>query len=365
MITMEMREFYRGKNIFLTGHTGFKGAWLAIWLTQLGARVTGYSLPPATDPNLFLLANLTERMHSQYGDVRDLEQLSRSIEQAEPDIVFHLAAQALVNQSYRDPVGNYSTNVMGAVNLLEACRASGSVKSIVIITTDKCYENNETGSAYRETDRLGGKDPYSSSKACAELVAHAYRESFYADPSAAGVATARAGNVIGGGDWAECRVLPDCLKALERNEEIILRNPKSIRPWQHVLDPLQGYLRLAHALYNNKQPYASSWNFGPEEDSCITVHELVRAVINQWGSGSWKHVVPDKPFKESRVLRLDSTKAKKKLGWLPRWDVQSAIKKTVLWHKAYLNKADVYSICSEQIETYQQASGTCGVYGKD
>jgi CDP-glucose 4,6-dehydratase len=355
LMPIGMQDFYRNKRVFLTGHTGFKGAWLALWLSEMGAQVTGYALPPATDPNLFFLTGLEERIQSISGDIRDLGRLSDAISQAKPDLVFHLAAQALVRQSYLDPVGNYSTNLMGTVNLLEACRLAKSVKSIVIVTSDKCYENNESGKPYRDTDRLGGDDPYSSSKACVELITHAYRKSFYAEPSTAGVATARAGNVIGGGDWAECRIVPDCLRSLERNEDILIRNPESIRPWQHVLDPLHGYLQLAHALYNNKQSYASAWNFGPDEDACVTVQRLAQLVIQHWGSGSWRQAAQDKPFKESGVLRLDNAKAKKELEWQPRWNVESAIKKTVLWHKAYLNKADAYSICCEQIETYQQA----------
>ena len=352
-MTSGIKDFYRGKNIFLTGHTGFKGAWLAIWLKELGAKVIGYSLEPATDPNLFLLAGFSERMESYYGDIRDLDKLSDIISKARPDVVFHLAAQALVNKSYTDPVLNYSTNIMGTVNVLEACRASESVRSIVVVTSDKCYENNESGKAFNETDRLGGNDPYSSSKACAEIITHAYRKSFYNGSVTAGVATARAGNVVGGGDWAEYRLLPDCLRSLERNEEIVIRNPDSIRPWQHVLDPLHGYLLLAYKLFNNALSFSSTWNFGPDEKACVKVKDLTQEVINQWSSGSLRYDSQDKIFKEACVLRLDNSKAKRELGWSPQWDVQKAIAKTVAWHKAYLNKADMYDVCCEQIKAHQ------------
>jgi CDP-glucose 4,6-dehydratase len=348
-----IKDFYRGKKIFLTGHTGFKGAWLAIWLKEMGAQVTGYSLPPSTDPNLFLLAGLSERIKSHYGDIRDFNKLSDIISQAKPDVVFHLAAQALVHKSYIDPVLNYSTNIMGTVNLLEACRASESLKSIVVVTSDKCYENNESGRAYSETDRLGGNDPYSSSKACSEMITHAYRKSFYSGITSAGIATARAGNVIGGGDWAEYRLLPDCLRSLERNEEIVIRNPESIRPWQHVLDPLHGYLVLAYKLFNNASSFSSAWNFGPDQNACVQVKNLAQEVISHWGSGSWRHVSQDTLFTEAGVLRLDNAKAKKELDWRPLWDVQKAIGKIVSWHKAYLNKTDIYSICCEQIKEYR------------
>jgi CDP-glucose 4,6-dehydratase len=348
-----MKDFYRGKKVFLTGHTGFKGAWLAIMLKEMGAQVAGYSLPPATEPNLFSLAGLSGRMKSCFGDIRDLKGLSDITFQAAPEVVFHLAAQALVNKSYTDPVGNYSTNIMGTVNLLEACRLSGSVRSIVVVTSDKCYENDETGRAYTETDRLGGNDPYSSSKACAEIITHAYRKSFYSGPLSAGVASARAGNVIGGGDWAEYRLLPDCLRALEMNAEIVIRNPDSIRPWQHVLDPLHGYLLLAYRLFKNASSFSSSWNFGPDENACVKVKDLAREVISQWGSGECRHAGRYEPFKEACLLRLDNAKAKRELGWRPFWDVRKAVGKTVQWHKAYLDKADMYNVCCEQIKEHQ------------
>jgi CDP-glucose 4,6-dehydratase len=346
--------FFRGKVILLTGQTGFKGAWLSIWLRELGARVTGYALPPETDPNLFLLAGLQTRINSNNGDVRDLYSLANVIDKTGPEIVFHLAAQSLVGRSYKQPLETFGSNIMGVVNLLEVCRNHPSVKAIVVVTSDKCYENVETGRAYTEGNRLGGRDPYSGSKACAEIVTASYRSSFFMQEPRRGLASARAGNVIGGGDWSEDRLVPDCLEALAKGEPIVVRNPGSVRPWQHVLEPLSGYLALAERLYNEPAEFSEAWNFGPDESSCVTVRHLVESVIGQWGGGGWRRPDVEQAFSEAGALRLDSSKAREKLGWRPRWDVETAVKKTVEWHRAYLDKADIYSICRDQIREYCQ-----------
>lgn len=351
----ELNSFFRGKKVLLTGHTGFKGAWLAIWLREIGASVIGYALPPSTDPNLFMLSGLRPRMNSVIGDVRDIYGIASLIDRSCPEIIFHLAAQALVGRSYREAVETYGSNVMGTVNLLEACRNQPSVKAIVIVTSDKCYENSESGRAYAEEDRLGGRDPYSSSKACAEIVTGSYRDSFFRQEPGRGLASARAGNVIGGGDWSEDRLAPDCLRALEHNETIVIRNPESIRPWQHVLEPLSGYLMLAERLYNEPVGFSEAWNFGPDDTSCITVQSLVDSIIREWGSGNWQLPRTEQTFVEAGMLKLDSSKAKKRLGWKPRWDVENAVRNTVRWHKAYLDGADMYKICCRQIEEYMKS----------
>ena len=317
-----------------------------------GAKVTGYSLPPSTDPNLYVLAGIQHRIISLTGDVRDLYGLAGIIDKTCPDIIFHLAAQSLVGRSYRDTVETFGTNIMGTVNLLEACRKHPSVRAIVVVTSDKCYENQESCSAYVEGDRLGGNDPYSSSKACAELITGSYRESFYRKKPVRGLASARTGNVIGGGDWAEDRLVPDCLRALEREEVIMVRNPLSVRPWQHVLEPLSGYLMLAARLYSEPEVYSGPWNFGPYDASCIAVESLVESIIREWKSGTWMRPVSDQPFGEAKMLRLDSSKAGQRLVWKPKWDVDTTVRKTVEWHKRYMSKADIYTLCTEQIEEY-------------
>jgi CDP-glucose 4,6-dehydratase len=348
-------SFFRGKRVLLTGHTGFKGAWLAVWLRELGAKVIGYALPPATDPNLFLIAGLQSQINSVNGDIRDLYNLASVIDRACPEIIFHLAAQSLVGRSYREAVETFGSNIMGTVNLLEACRNQPSVKAIVVVTSDKCYENRESGKAYVEDDRLGGRDPYSSSKACAEIVTGSYRYSFFSREPGRGLASARAGNVIGGGDWAEDRLVPDCLKALERNDPIITRNPGSIRPWQHVLEPLGGYLSLAERLYNQPEAYSEAWNFGPDECACVTVQSLVESIIGKWGSGKWSQPETGQSFSEAGILRLDSSKARNRLDWRPRWDIETAVEKTVQWHKTYLAGANIYKECCSQIAEYMQS----------
>jgi CDP-glucose 4,6-dehydratase len=346
--------FFRGKTVMLTGQTGFKGAWLAIWLREMGAKVIGYALPPETNPSLFLLAGLQGRINSINGDIRDLYNLASVIDRSCPEIIFHLAAQSLVSRSYKEAVETFGSNVMGVVNLLEACRNQQSVRAIVIVTSDKCYENRESGEAYSEEDRLGGRDPYSSSKACAEIVTASYRYSFFSKEQGRGLASARAGNVIGGGDWSEDRLVPDCLKSLEKSETIIVRNPGSVRPWQHVLEPLSGYLSLAERLYNEPAAFSDAWNFGPSESACVAVQALVESIIEKWGSGDWKRPDTEQSFKEACTLRLESSKASRRLGWKPRWDIGTAVTKTVQWHKAYLDGADIYRLCCRQIDEYMQ-----------
>lgn len=348
------RSFWRGKRVFLTGATGFKGSWLSLWLNDMGARVTGYSLPPATAPSLFLLAGIGETIEHKDGDICDYNQLQEQMVQSDPDIVIHMAAQALVRESYRDPLGTYRSNVIGTANVLESIRKCDGVKAVVVVTTDKCYENKEWEWGYRENDTLGGYDPYSSSKACAELVTAAYRRSFL---SGAGVAaaTARAGNVIGGGDWAKDRLVPDCLRAIEKKEKIIIRSPKAVRPWQHVLEPLSGYLGLAEKLYAEGGTWAASWNFGPEDSQCISVEQIVERVCGLLG-GSYE-IQENKGPHEAGFLKLDASKARKYLGWQTLLTAEDTIQWIVQWHKAYLAGDDVQKTMAAQIKKYMERRG--------
>lgn len=327
-------SFWRGKRVFLTGHTGFKGSWLALWLQQLGAQVTGYALPPTTTPSLFELAGVAKYMHSILEDIRNPAALQQALETARPEIILHLAAQALVSDGYTDPVGTYATNVMGTINLLEQARQLSDVRAIVIVTTDKCYENLESTHAYVESDALGGHDPYSSSKACTEIVAASWRRSFFTSGQAA-IATARAGNVIGGGDWAPHRLVPDLLQAFTKGEEARLRNGQAVRPWQHVLEPLAGYLILAEQLWDDRSR-ACAWNFGPELEDCVSVAELAELLGRLWPRGG-RHTIQASPLPhEAGLLRLDASRAKQLLGWKPRWHLKEALRQTVEWHQAWL-----------------------------
>lgn len=354
-------DFWRGKRVFLTGHTGFKGSWLCLWLTSLGAEVTGYALDPSTRPSLFELARVGELLAGDgRGDVRDLPGLAAAVTQAAPEIVFHLAAQPLVLESYRNPVETYATNVMGTVHLLETVRNCPSVKAMVNVTTDKCYENREWPWGYRENEPLGGHDPYSSSKACAELVTAAYRRSF-CGPVAGGhgvaVATARAGNVIGGGDWAADRLVPDCLRALLAGEEIVIRSPSAIRPWQHVLEPLCGYLMLAEKLYAGERAFAQAWNFGPMDDDARPVEWIVQRLCELWGSGRGYRVDAGSHPHEAHYLKLDISRARAELGWQPRWDLGRALEKVVEWTRAMAREEDLRAVTLRQIDEYRQ--GCC------
>ena len=341
-------NFWHKKRVFLTGHTGFKGSWLSLWLTSLGAEVTGYALAPATEPNLFELCRIDRLVRSKIADIRDLTLLTRTLKSARPEIVIHLAAQPLVRLSYQQPVETFSTNVMGTVNLLEAARQCPGVKAVVNVTTDKVYENKfgVRSLEFREEDRLGGYDPYSSSKACSELVAQAYRRSYGMN-----VATARAGNVIGGGDWATDRLVPDFIRAMLKGKKLVIRNPKAVRPWQYVLEPLHGYLLLAEKLYRHPGKYASAWNFGPDKKEAKPVEYLARKLCALWGDASYSLDKRKHPH-ESGFLLLDAGKAKKELGWRPKWSLDQALERTVAWHRADQAGLEMRQVCLGQIKDY-------------
>jgi CDP-glucose 4,6-dehydratase len=335
----------------LTGHTGFKGAWCALWLQQLGAKLLGYSLPPPTKPSLFELAKVGAGMETVTADVRDRAQLTDVARRFGPEVILHFAAQSLVRESYENPFATYEVNVLGTAAVLEAARASPLTRAVVVVTSDKCYENRESGQAYRETDALGGRDPYSNSKACAELVAASYRASFLAERHV-GVATARAGNVVGGGDWAKDRLVPDLMHAFREGRSALVRNPASTRPWQHVLDPLSGYLLLAEALVEGR-PVAEAWNFGPPPTAVRPVSVLADTVAQIWGGGArWHHEQLAQPH-EAKQLSLDASKAHEGLNWKPRLDHQLALEWTVEWYKAHASGADLRALTVQQIERYQ------------
>lgn len=351
-----MKEFWNGKKVLITGHTGFKGSWLASWLNALGAEVCGYSLAPETEPNLFEDLDLENKIQSIIGDIRNLQDFEKAIQTFQPEIVFHLAAQSLVRKSYREPVETYTTNVIGTINILEAVRKTESVKSVVIITTDKVYENKEWHWAYRENERLGGFDPYSNSKACAELAVSSYRNSFFAE-SVCLIATARAGNVIGGGDWSEDRLLPDVFRSLIYGEKLVIRNPHSIRPWQHVLEPLRGYMLLAEKLFNNEKEFADAWNFGADEKDSKTVGIILNKIKNLWmDSVNWEFAEGVQPH-EARLLKLDSTKAKNELNWLPKLNLDEAVRLTAEWYRGFKDKTDLVELTEKQIDFYQNKNG--------
>lgn len=344
-------EFWRGRRVFLTGHTGFKGSWLALWLQSMGAEVHGYSLAPPTTPDLFTIADVAAGMTSEIGDIRDAAQLTASMTAFNPEVLIHMAAQPLVRESYAAPVETYATNVMGTVHVLEAARGCSALRAIVSVTTDKCYENREWVWGYREDEAMGGHDPYSNSKGCAELVTSAYRRSFFAKSGVA-IGSARAGNVIGGGDWAADRLVPDALKAFEEGAPVILRNPKASRPWQHVLEPLSGYLVLAEALYERGQSVAEGWNFGPRNGEAQTVEFVIDGLIDAWGDGAaWKLDNGAHPH-EAHDLSLDVSKARARLGWEPRWEISSTLARIVSWHKAWRDGSDMRDRCLAEIADY-------------
>jgi CDP-glucose 4,6-dehydratase len=349
--------FWRGRRVFVTGHTGFKGSWLCLWLQRLGVEVTGYALEPATNPNLFEAASVAQGMRSVIGDIRDAAELRAAMTAAQPEVVIHMAAQALVRESYVNPVETYSVNVVGTAQVLETVRACPAVRAVVSVTTDKCYENREWHWGYREIDRLGGHDPYSSSKAGAELVTAAYRSSFYATSSRPlALAAARAGNVIGGGDWSRDRLVPDILAAITSGEPVRIRYPDSIRPWQHVIEPLSGYLALAERLSApDGAAYAEAWNFGPADDDARPVRWIVEQMLERWGSGSWTVDAQPKPH-EAGYLKLDWSKARTRLAWEPRWSLAEALSATVDWQRAYLRGDDIRALTMAQIARYEDAA---------
>ena len=356
---MSDKEFWRGKRVFLTGHTGFKGSWLSLWLRQLGAEITGYALQAPTNPSLFEVCQLAELVDSHEGDVRDLENLCRVMKGAQPEVVIHMAAQPLVRDSYKIPVETYQINVMGTVHLLEAVRQNLSVRAVVNVTTDKCYENKEWPWGYRENEPMGGYDPYSNSKGCSELVTAAYRSSYF-NPLCyhkhrVAVATARAGNVIGGGDWANDRLIPDFIRAIEAGEPIHIRSPKAIRPWQHVLEPLSGYLRLAEQLYKEGPAFAEGWNFGPNEADAKTVEWIVRYLCKLWGRKDGYNVDTGKQVHEAHYLKLDCSKAKQLLAWQPRWTLEEALQRIHEWVQRYQAGADMRAICLQQIQEFEKS----------
>ncbi|MBD8528771.1 MULTISPECIES: CDP-glucose 4,6-dehydratase [unclassified Massilia] len=344
--------FWRNKRVLLTGHTGFKGSWLSLWLQAMGAELRGVALAPPTTPALFDVARVAEGMDHQVADIRDYERVRTLIAQFQPEIVIHMAAQPLVRLSYQQPIETYAINVMGTVHVLEAARQAGSVRAIVNITTDKCYENKEWVWGYREDEPMGGYDPYSNSKGCAELVSSAYRRSFLQSEGIA-MATARAGNVIGGGDWALDRLVPDILRALEEGQAVQIRNPHAIRPWQHVLEPLSGYLVLAQRLYEHGQADAEGWNFGPRDEDAQPVQWIVERLCEAWGQGAaWALQPGDHPH-EASYLKLDISKARQRLNWAPRWPLHTALSHITDWHRAWLGGADMRTFCLEQISQYQ------------
>lgn len=350
------KNFWRGKKVFITGHTGFKGSWLCLWLSLLGANVTGYALEPPTDPSLFELCGVDKLIKSYIADIRDGVTLKKTMAEAAPEIVIHMAAQALVRESYKNPVETYSTNVMGTVNLFESIRDCQSVKAVVNVTTDKCYENKEWPWGYRENEPMGGYDPYSNSKACSELVTSSYRSAFFnpKDYDIHGVAlgSARAGNVIGGGDWAADRLIPDCIRSLLDGQKIVIRSPQAIRPWQHVLEPLSGYLTLAQKLFEGGPRYAEAWNFGPDDNDCKPVEWIVRRMCAKWGSGSDYEIEGGEHPHEANYLKLDCSKAKAELGWYPNWNLETAIDMVIEWALSYKNGKVLKKVCLEQIDEY-------------
>lgn len=351
--------FWAGKRVFLTGHTGFKGSWLSLWLQSMGAQVKGFSLEPPTSPALFNVATVAQGMESDFGDIRNREQVKKSMCTFDPDILIHMAAQPLVRLSYAEPVETYETNVMGTVHVLEAARQCPSLKAIVNVTTDKCYENKEWEWGYREDEPMGGFDPYSNSKGCVELITSAYRQSFFSTTSSAKLASARAGNVIGGGDWALDRLIPDILKAFENEEAVVVRNPLATRPWQHVLEPLSGYLVLAQHLYashGNELGFdvAEGWNFGPKDDDARSVDWILNAMVEQWGENACWELDENPQPHEAKFLKLDISKAKSRLSWAPTWRLEHTLSRITTWHKAFLNKDNMHLACIQEINDYMK-----------
>jgi len=349
-------DFYKDKRILVTGHTGFKGSWLSIWLNELGAKVVGYGLEPYTENDNFIVTGLKDKIIDIRGDIRDYAKLQEVFVKYKPEIVFHLAAQAIVRRSYEIPKETYEVNVIGTLNVLECIRNTASVKVGIMVTTDKCYENKEQIWPYREADPMGGYDPYSSSKGCAELLIASYRNSFFNPKEfvkhGKAISSVRAGNVIGGGDWSKDRIVPDCVSALLNGKDIEIRNPKAIRPWQHVLEPLSGYLLLGIKMFDYPTEYASAWNFGPNSESIVPVKNIVDILVNKWGVGKWFHT-SNQGYHEATLLSLDCTKAKTYLNWTPKLTIEEALEFTVEWYQNY-HKATIYDVCKNQIYEYSK-----------
>jgi len=351
-MTMIDKDFWQDKRVFLTGHTGFKGSWLSLWLFSLGAKVRGYSLNPPTTPSLFNEAKIDLLIDSCIGDIRDQDTLHESMVSFNPDILIHMAAQPLVRYSYNEPIETYEVNVVGTAKVLEVARSCSNLKAIINITTDKCYENDGRTEGYKENDPMGGYDPYSSSKSCAELVTSSYRRSFLQEQGV-GLASVRAGNVIGGGDWADDRLIPDILRSFENGDSVIIRNPKATRPWQHVLEPLSGYLVLAQKLYKDQKEYAEGWNFGPNEQDVKPVDWILNKMIVSWPNSSWKLDESSNPH-EAGFLKLDISKSKSKLDWNPVWELSHTLERIISWHKAWLNKENMQIVCLTEIKIYMK-----------
>lgn len=348
------KDFWAARNVLITGHTGFKGSWLSLWLKQMGANLSGYSIGLPTEPCLFDAADVGRGMNSVMEDIRDINALQSCFDKNAPEIVIHMAAQSLVRPSYTDPIETYSTNVMGTANVLEAARHCESVRVVIIVTSDKCYENREWIWAYRENEALGGHDPYSSSKGCAELVTAAYRSSFFSGPSCAAVASVRAGNVIGGGDWAEDRIIPDVMRALASGTDVGLRSPHAVRPWQFVLEPLHGYLMLAERLWSERNEFAGAWNFGPNDGPTVTVGGLVDELIDIWGDGTSSGQQSPSQSHEANYLRVDSSKARELLGWAPVQTLPITLRWIVEWYRRFAESGDARDITLAQITRYQE-----------
>ncbi len=346
---------FNGTKVLVTGQTGFKGVWLCLWLQKLGANVIGFGLPPEhPDRNLYTMARLSNIIDSNYGDLRDLGAVTSVLERHQPEIIFHLGAQSLVRRSYAEPVETYATNVMGGVHLLEAGRRLDNLKAIVMVTTDKCYQNDELARPFKETDPMGGADPYSSSKGCLELVTEAYRHSFYAPETSTLIASARAGNVIGGGDWNDDRLIPDIVRSIYKNEPIEIRSPAAVRPWQHVLEPLLGYMTLASRLLTGNREYAESWNFGPLPGNSIEVGSLVEKMVRHWGAGKIEHHIDPHALHEATFLLLDTTKTSRRLGYDPILDIETTVKFTVDWYRQYQQDASLArTLCCDQIDAFE------------
>jgi CDP-glucose 4,6-dehydratase len=357
---MSEAAFWKGKRVFLTGNTGFKGAWLSIWLRELGAEVYGYALAPPTDPSLFALADLGKKTNATIGDIRDRSALSKAMGEAKPGLIIHMAAQPLVRLSYEEPIQTYETNVMGTANLLEAARSCPGIRSIVMITTDKCYDNKEWPWGYRENESLGGYDPYSSSKACSEIITAAYRNSFfnpkdYGKKHQVAVATARAGNVIGGGDWAQDRLVPDIVRSIAEGKKVLIRSPSAIRPWQHVLEPLSGYLLLAQRLYEKGCEFAEAWNFGPYDSDARPVQWIVERLCSSWPGAKGYEIDKNPQPHEATYLKLDCSKAISRLDWRPTWTLQKTLEKIVEWNLAQLHGEDMYNVSVAQIDEFEKS----------